>query len=203
MNKALFFFTALFLLCLQFPVYSEGISRIVTPKLTTTQTTTKITPWPTRMKHRLKQIWYEGNNDLYLTGYAWHNRYLYSKERLALGHYNEHAWGGGLGKGWYDEDDDWQALYAIVFLDSHTKVEPWAGYAFLKTLHLGEKVRLGGGFTLALTMRPDILNGYPFPAATPLVSVNYKRLALFAAYVPGFQDTGNILFMFARWSFGH
>ena len=200
MNKARYFLPALLFLGLQFPAYSKNTPESVQPALTKPNLIKK-NPWPQRAKNRLKQIWHEGNNDLYVTGYAWHNRYLYSKERLALGNYNEHAWGGGFGKGLYDEDGDWQSLYAIVFLDSHTNIEPWAGYAFLKNRQLSKNVRVGGGFTLALTMRPDIFNGYPFPAATPLVSVSYKRLALFAAYVPGHQDIGNILFMFARWSF--
>lgn len=201
MNKTNFFLIVILLLCLQISAYSKDNAESVTPPELTKPKPIKKAPWPKRAGHRLKQIWHEGNNDLYLTGYAWHNRYLYSKERLTIGNYNENAWGGGFGRGWYDEDGDWQSLYAIAFLDSHTNVEPWAGYAFLKTLHIGENVKLGGGFTLALTMRPDILNGYPFPAVTPLASVSYKRLALFAAYVPGFRDTGNILFMFARWSF--
>lgn len=200
MNKANFLLIGLFLLGLHPPAYSKDTTEAVKPVIVKPKPIKK-TPWPQRINHRLKQIWYEGNNDLYLTGYAWHNRYLYSKERLAIGHYNENAWGGGFGRGWYDEDGDWQSLYAIVFLDSHTNVEPWAGYAFLKTKRFRNDVRLGGGFTVALTMRPDILNGYPFPAATPLVSVGYKRLALFAAYVPGHENIGNILFMFARWSF--
>ena len=162
----------------------------------------KKTQWPDRIAHRFKQIWKEGNNDLYLTGYAWHNRYLYSQEVLTTKQYNELAWGGGFGKGFYDEDGDWQGLYGLVFLDSHKNAEPWAGYGFLKMLHVGEHAGIGGGFTLAVTRRPDILNGYPFPAATPLVSVNYRRLAIMAAYVPGHKNNGNVLFVFARWSFG-
>ena len=163
---------------------------------------TQKAPWHKRVIPRLKQIIHEGNNDLYFTGYTWHNRYVYTAENLALKQYNEQAWGGGLGKGLYDEDGDWHALYAIAFLDSHKNVEPWGGYAFLKMLHDRNDFHFGGGFTLAITMRPDILNGYPFPAATPLVSVGYKRLAVIAAYVPGKQNIGNVLFVFARWSLG-
>ncbi len=199
MNKTNFIFSGLCLLSLQLPVYSNEPPQAVTPKTLKSKPVIKA-PWRQRMSHRLKQIWHEGHHDLYLTGYAWHNRYLYTEERLAMGQYNENAWGGGLGKGWYDEDGDWQSLYAIAFLDSHTNVEPWAGYAFLKTKHFKNDLHLGGGFTLALTMRPDIFNGYPFPAATPLLSVGYKRLALLAAYVPGHENIGNVLFMFVRWS---
>lgn len=157
-------------------------------------------PWPQRIGNQFQKIWRQGNTDLYMTGYAWHNRYLYTQERLAVGHYNENAWGGGLGKGLIDEDGDWQGLYAIAFLDSHKNVEPWGGYAFLKTAHLDNNVSLGAGFTVALTMRPDIFHNIPFPAATPLVNISFKRLSLFAAYVPGHQNIGNILFMFGKWT---
>ena len=195
MNKNSLLLTVIFLLLfMQAHTYGESIP---TPE--------KKAPWQQRIGNRFKQIWYEGNKDLYLTGYAWHNRYTYSAERRSTHNYNEHAWGGGLGKGFYDEDGDWQGLYSLVFLDSHKNVEPWAGYGFLKTIHLvDDKVRMGGGFTLAVTMRPDINNGYPFPAATPLLNVSYKHLSVFAAYVPGLKNgTGNVLFIFGRWSFGY
>lgn len=158
-------------------------------------------PWIKRMTHRFKQIWHNGSNDLYLDGYAWHNRYLYTKDRLAIGQYNEQAWGGGFGRGLYDEDGDWQGLYAMAFLDSHRNVEPAIGYGFLKMLHLKNKTKLGAGFTIFGTMRPDILNGYPFPAVTPLVNITQGRLSIFAAYVPGHQNIGNVLFVFGKWSF--
>src|SRR3989338_7712810 len=67
---------------------------------------------------RLHQVWSEGDTDLYISGYAWHNRYIYSREKIKS--YNENAWGGGLGKSLFDEKGNWHALYAIAFLDSHS-----------------------------------------------------------------------------------
>ncbi|MDF1645617.1 MAG: lipid IV(A) palmitoyltransferase PagP [Legionellaceae bacterium] len=155
--------------------------------------------WPAVLKptcSRPYQTWTEGDNELYLTGYAWHNRYRYSKEKL--GSYNENAWGGGLGKGFFDENGNWNGLYAFVFLESHGKAEPIAGYAFLKTFHITETSSAGLGFTVFLTARPDILNNAPFPGALPWAGFNYHRLSLLATYIPGSKNIGNVLFMLAK-----
>jgi palmitoyl transferase len=158
--------------------------------------------WPSWFQSacsRLHQIWTEGSNDLYLTGYAWHNRYKYSPERVKK--YNELAWGGGLGRGLYDEDGDWHGLYAFAFLDSHKNVEPIAGYAFLKTAHLNENLSIGGGLSAFVTARPDIFHGIPFPGVLPWASITYERLTLCATYIPGAKDAGNVLFLLAKWQF--
>ena len=149
-----------------------------------------------RASHRLHQIWNEGRNELYIPAYAWHNRYTYSAERIHT--YNENPWGGGLGKGFYDEDGDWHALYAFAFLDSHKNVEPIVGYAFMKAFHPQPDLVLGGGYALLATMRPDINHGIPFPGALPWVSVTYQRVALVATYIPGHQNVGNVLFLIAK-----
>ena len=74
---------------------------------------------PGRNRLRLDQIWSEGNNDLYISGYSWHNRSMYSAEKIRS--FNERAWGGGYGRSIYDEDGDWQGLYGMAFLDSHRR----------------------------------------------------------------------------------
>jgi palmitoyl transferase len=82
--------------------------------------------WAQSACNRLDQIWNQGNDELYLTGYAWHNRAAYSADKIKS--FREESWGGGWGKGIYDEDGDWQGLYGMAFLDSHGHVEPIAGY---------------------------------------------------------------------------
>ncbi len=145
------------------------------------------------------QTWTKGSNELYLSGYAWHNPHFYDKERLAL--YNERSYGGGLGKSFYDEDGDWHGLYAIAFLDSHKNIQPTAGYAFLKMLHLTEDARIGAGYSVLITQRPDIFHGVPFPGALPWMSLNYRRISLSATYIPGSRNAGNVLFVLAKWLF--
>ena len=146
---------------------------------------------------RLHQVWREGDNELYLPTYAWHNRYTYSPEKISG--FNEFPLGGGMGKSFYDEDGDWHGLYAFAFLDSHKNVEPVVGYAFLKVLHVNENTRAGAGIGLLVTARPDIFHNIPFPGALPWVSFNYRKASLAATYVPGSLGAGNVLFLILKY----
>ncbi|WP_131782051.1 lipid IV(A) palmitoyltransferase PagP [Legionella gresilensis] len=160
--------------------------------------------WPYWFKaacQRLHQVWEQGDNELYFSGYAWHNRYTYSAKKIKT--YNEHAWGGGLGKGFYDEKGDWHGLSAIAFLDSHKNVEPAVGYAFLKMAHFNEHTHLGIGYSILVTARPDIFNNIPFPGILPWASFSYRQLTLSATYIPGAEGAGNVLFIIGKWTFAH
>jgi len=164
------------------------------------QVTKTCSGWPSWSKaacQRLHQIWAEGDNELYLTGYAWHNRYTYNKDRVKK--YNEQAWGSGLGKSYYDKDGDWHGLYAFAFLDSHKNLEPIAGYAFLKVAALNEYARFGLGLSVFITARPDLYNNIPFPGALPWASFSYRRASLSATYIPGSRGAGNVLFLLGKW----
>ena len=156
--------------------------------------------WPSWFKsscQRLHQIWTEGDNELYMSGYAWHNRHTYSREKVNS--YNEQAWGGGLGKSFYDEKGNWHGLYAFAFLDSHKNVEPAVGYAYLKMANFTENLHLGAGIAAFITSRPDIFNSVPFPGVLPWVSLNYRRATLCATYIPGSQGAGNVLYILGKW----
>ena len=153
--------------------------------------------WARKICLRPYQTWTQGKNELYGTGYAWHNRYYYARDRLDR--YNELAWGGGLGKSFYDEDGDWHGLFGMAFLDSHKYLEPMFGYAFLKMFHFSENARIGLGYGAFLTQRPDIFKGVPFPGALPWASLSYRRFTLSAAYVPGHKNVGNVLFLLVKW----
>jgi len=173
---------------------------ILKPALAQDQTECKA--WPAITKkacHRLHQIFYEGKNELYFTGYSWHNRYLYDSNRIST--YNELAWGGGLGKGLYDEDGDYHGVTAFAFLDSHKNVEPIAGYVFVKMHHFNEASMVGAGYSVFLTGRPDIFHGIPFPGALPWVYLGHKQLTLCMTYIPGSRNVGNVLFAFLKWTF--
>ncbi|MCD0503370.1 lipid IV(A) palmitoyltransferase PagP [Bordetella petrii] len=155
--------------------------------------------WVQRACDRVDEIWTTGSNDLYITGWAWHNRSAYSASKIR--EFNEAAWGGGFGRGIYDEDGDWQGLYGMAFLDSHERVQPIAGYGFLKIGRVATNWRLGAGYTIFLTAREDIMSYIPFPGILPLVSAGYRDATLFATYIPGGQGAGNVLFVFGKWSF--
>ncbi|AOB32448.1 lipid A palmitoyltransferase [Bordetella sp. H567] len=148
---------------------------------------------------RLDQIWNQGGDELYMTGYAWHIRSAYSAEKIKS--FREESWGGGWGKGIYDEDGDWQGLYGMAFLDSHGHVEPVAGYGYQKIGRIGQNWRFGIGYTAFLTARQDIFHYIPFPGILPLASVGYDKATFYATYIPGGKGNGNVLFMFAKWTF--
>lgn len=152
-----------------------------------------------KIQHRFHQIWFDGTTDLYLTGYSWHNRYAYQAEKIRNAKYNEFAKGGGLGRGFYDEDGDWHALYAMGFSDSHYNFQPLIGYGFLKMLHLPKTFNAGVGFTWFITQRKDIFHGIPFIGIPlPMVSVGVNRISVYATYVPGKTNIGNVLFLFGK-----
>jgi palmitoyl transferase len=149
--------------------------------------------------HRLHQIWNEGDTDVYFSGYAWHNRYTYRPEKIKT--YNEAAWGTGLGKSLFDEKGNWHGLYAVAFLDSHKKIEPAAGYAYLKVATFNKDLKAGLGYSLLITARSDINHGYPFPGALPWVTIFYKKGAVAATYIPGAAGAGNVLYILGKYSF--
>ncbi len=148
---------------------------------------------------RLHQIWTEGDTDLYFSGYAWHNRYTYSPEKIKT--YNEEAWGSGLGKSLFDEKGNWQGIFALAFLDSHRKIEPAVGYAWLKVGSFNKDLRAGLGYSVLITQRQDINNGYPFPGILPWASIFYKKATIAATYIPGAAGAGNVLYIIGKYTF--
>jgi palmitoyl transferase len=144
----------------------------------------------------LYQTWQAKNYELYIPLSTWHNRAYYSAEKINS--YNEQPWGLGLGKYRVDDDGDWNALYLMAFKDSHNKIEPIVGYGFQKIWRPADNFRLGAGYTAGITVRED-MHYLPIPVIAPLVSVEFKRLALQSTYIPGGAGNGNILFTWLRW----
>ncbi|EKT56350.1 lipid IV(A) palmitoyltransferase PagP [Providencia sneebia] len=151
-----------------------------------------------KFTQNVSETWDSDQYDIYLPVLTWHNRFTYDREKTNS--YNETPWGFGVGKYRYDEDNDWHALYAMAFMDSHNKVEPIAGYAFQKMWVPGELdgFRMGAGFTLSVTARDDYAY-IPIPLPLPLVSMEYNKLSLQATYIPGTYNNGNVLFAWLRW----
>ncbi|MDP3268473.1 MAG: lipid IV(A) palmitoyltransferase PagP [Legionella sp.] len=161
------------------------------------------THWITFLKpicHRLHQVWTEGNDELYFSGYAWHNRYTYRPEKIKS--FNENAWGGGLGKGFFDEKKNFHGLYAIAFMDSHDHLEPAVGYAYLKMAQFTENIKAGIGYSVIVTSRVDINHNIPIAGIIPWASVFYKKLSMGATYIPGAAGAGNVLFLIGKYSLG-
>ena len=152
--------------------------------------------WWSGVKDSLNQTWESQDYELYIPIHTWHNRHYYTQEKIDS--YNENPWGLGVGKYRFDENGDWHALYAMAFLDSHSEIEPVAGYAFQKVWRPADNVRLGVGYTVGLTLRQD-MHYLPIPVIAPLCSVAYKNLAVQSTYILGGEGHGNILFTWIRW----
>lgn len=149
---------------------------------------------------RIGQAWDSNEYDLYVPFYTWHNRLMYDSSHIRR--YNEHPWGGGFGKSFFDEDGDSHSLYFMGFIDSNDCFQPIGGYAFVKNWYLDEKKdwALGLGYTLSITMRHEY-DYIPLPLPLPIFSVQYKQLAVQATYIPGEYNDGNVLFAWLRWHF--
>lgn len=149
--------------------------------------------------HRIHKLWTTGHNAILLSGYAWHNRYTYTPEKIRS--YNEAALGGGFGKALFDENGNWHSMQFNSFLDSHSQVEAALGYTFLKVKPLTADFKAGLGYAAFLTSRADILNRIPFPGALPCAAIFYKHLAINAMYIPGGSNNGNVMYLYAQYTF--
>lgn len=154
------------------------------------------------LKKRVRQTWASKEYDLYAPLYTWHNRLMYDKSKTKK--YNETPWGLGFGKSLIDEDGDFHALFLMGFADSHNQFEPYGGYAFIKNHYFGQSKSwsVGTGFVLGLTARHEYdYVPLPLPLPLPLVGVQYKKIALQAAYIPGWRNNGNVLFTWLKHRF--
>ncbi|WP_051258174.1 lipid IV(A) palmitoyltransferase PagP [Desulfovibrio cuneatus] len=152
----------------------------------------------TRIGQRFSNIWENGKWDVYVPAYAWHNRFMYHTGEAEK--FNEHPWGGGFGKSYFDEDGDQHSLYTMGFMDSNDRFQPIVGYAYIKNWKVFEDFSLGLGFTAGITARHEY-HYIPLPGALPIVSMQYKNVAIQATYIPERYNHGNVLFTWFRYHF--
>ena len=146
------------------------------------------------------ETWETGDTELYLPFLSYHMRFGYDADKID--DFNEFPAGLGLGKGRYNNSGNWESLYAMSFLDSHSKPSFMAGYAWVPSWDLGNDFKAGVGVTGFLMSRSNYYNYVPFPGILPMASLTYKQVALQAAYIPGFsRNDGNVLFVWGKWTF--
>lgn len=153
--------------------------------------------WKDKFLGEVGAVWRSDHYDAYIPFYAWHNRLAYDDEHIAK--YNENAFGFGIGKSVYDEKGNWYGLYAFAFKDSNSKLETVAGFAYQKNWRIGcsEDWRIGIGYTLGMTQREEYAY-IPVPIPLPIIGIEYKNIALQAAYVPGLKNFGNVALFWLR-----
>jgi lipid IVA palmitoyltransferase len=151
---------------------------------------------------KIGAAWDHGQNELIITGYAYHLRSTYTEEKLR--ELNEHAEGGGWGRTITDPDGDTHTLFLFGFHESHNKIQWNLGYLY--STYWGPQDGLQGGLGIApfIVQRPDIASGIPIPVFLPVASLKYQKATLMFTYIPtvnGGINNGSVAFVFGRYAF--
>ncbi len=158
----------------------------------------------TKTRTHVVDITEQGRWDLYLSGYAYHNRNSYSDKSLHK--LNEKAWGAGIGKTLRNANGDDESLYFIGLRDSRRHAQFMAGYAYQWVHGFGADSGLeaGAGLTAAIIRRQGVLGGVPFPAILPVASIGTQSTKLMVTFIPHAairNNKGNVVLLFARFEF--
>ena len=141
----------------------------------------------------------QGDNALLLSGYQWHIPYSWSPEARAAE--NENAWGGGVARSRENPDGYTEDVFFLVFEDSHKAAQFNLGYAWRTYWGNRDVLQAGLGFSALIVQRPDIANGWPFPAVLPLLTLRHQNVEVLSAYVPklnGGINHGSVLYIFGK-----
>jgi palmitoyl transferase len=140
--------------------------------------------------------------DVYLSGYAYHDRETYSRDQLRK--MNENTWGGGLGRTRRTESGNDESFYVVGIRDSNQHPQWMAGYAYQWMFPvIRDKAEVGVGLTALLIRRHDWFDGRPFPALLPVASIGSINAQLIATYVPHLsirKAKGNIILLMLKMS---
>lgn len=151
-----------------------------------------------------KNIAKEGRWDLYLSGFAYHDRSTYTDSHIRK--MNEKAWGGGIGKTIRNERGNNESLYFMVIRDSIRRPQWMTGYAYewIHPIGASGKLEAGAGITALITRRSDWWGGKPIPGILPIASIGTQNAKLMATFLPRFaapKGKGNVVLLFARIEF--
>lgn len=149
----------------------------------------------------LSKTYRDGDNELLLSGFAWHLPMTYTKEKRQK--LNERAYGIGWGRTLEDSNGDTSGLVAMAFLDSHKCVEWNVGYTWSTFWGARDSLQLGLGYAAMIVQRPDIASGVPVPVALPLLTFRYQNASLVTTFIPtigGGVNNGSVLYIFGRYT---
>ncbi len=152
--------------------------------------------WLDSACQRVEDTWEQGRSELYIPFHSHHLRSAYTKEKIDS--FREDTWGLGYGRSRYDDAGNLDSLYGMSFLDSHSKLQYIVGYSHQWIFGKPQGLHAGLGYTAFLTARSDIYHYIPIPGILPVASVNYDNLSINAAYVPGGNGNGNVVFIWSK-----
>ena len=157
--------------------------------------------WFDKGCRRIVDTYDNGGNELLLSGYAYHVPRTWTPERRP--ELNSNTWGAGWGRTVEDPDGDTHTVFALAFEDSHRRVELQVGYSWSTFWGPRDGVQVGLGYTAMIVQRPDLLNGYPFPAVLPLLSVRVQKATMVLTYIPtvsGGVNHGSTAYVMGRFA---
>jgi palmitoyl transferase len=142
--------------------------------------------------------------DLYLSGYAHHQRGAYTEKRLK--NLNEKAWGGGFGRTVRNARGNDESMYLLSIRDSNKNRQWMGGYAYQWMYPVAAGIEAGAGLTALIIKREDWFDGRPFPAVLPVGSFGYERVKMVVTYVPhvsikAAKGKGNVFLFIAKLGF--
>ena len=157
--------------------------------------------WLSSLWDPIANAYDNGSTNVYLPLKTYHSRKTYSSEQIES--YQENPVGFGIGRGLYNENGNWDGVFAMAFQDSHFKPSYTAGYEWQAIWRPTDNTRVGLGYLAGLMSRSDYIHYVPFPVVLPVASLAYKNFSLEGAYVPpGGKNGGNVFFLWAKWDFG-
>lgn len=149
-----------------------------------------------RVRQKISGIWQDGNWEIHIPIYAWHNRESYP--RYKIDNYNENPRGIGIGKYITNQSGNRERVLAIGFSDSNYHFEPLVLYTWQKIWRdRRDFFRFSVGYMAGFTTRKE-WHWVPIPMALPIVSIEAGPLSFENTYIPGLgKDNGNVWFSWA------
>lgn len=155
----------------------------------------RITDKLVKVRSDLKTIYKDGQTQVIIAGYAYHDRRTYTPEKIK--ELNERAYGIGIEKVLINENGNRESLFAMIFKDSHRALEPSVGYEWQHPFRITKNIKIMAGYSAGITMRSDF-NYVPIPYVFPTAGLSIGKLDIKGVLIPslGGINNGNVLFLF-------
>ncbi|MBC7466782.1 MAG: hypothetical protein H7256_12390 [Bdellovibrio sp.] len=155
----------------------------------------RITDKLVKVRSNLKTIYKDGQTQVIIAGYAYHDRRTYTPEKIKQ--LNERAYGIGIEKVLINENGNRESLFAMIFKDSHRDLEPSVGYEWQHPFRVTKNIKVLAGYSAGITMRSDF-NYVPIPYVFPTAGLSIGKLDIKGVLIPslGGINNGNVLFLF-------
>lgn len=156
--------------------------------------------------NEVKTVYNKGDDRLFVSGYAYHGRHTYTREKIAK--LNENAWGLGWSKSLREKNEygtmEHRSVYGFVISDSHKDPQYMLGYSLEKAYYFNKDWYIAAGLAPMIVRREDMFNKLPFPAIFPLMSIGNQTAELRAVYIPRLSKNlgnGDVLYIFGSIKF--